>query len=66
MTIDHPSVPRCGCLVRYCEHRMRALFALAYLEGLQRHDAPQDAPAEPVRLDTPDRAPFVPLRGSRG
>lgn len=56
----------CSCLVRYCEHAMRAAFALAWLEGVQRHDAPQDEPAPPVRLDTPDRAPIVLLRGSRG
>ena len=46
---------------------LRDLYALAYLEGLQRR--PRIAPADPltrVRLDDTGRAPVVPLRPNGG
>jgi hypothetical protein len=46
---------------------LRALYALAYLEGLERR--PQIAPTDPatrVRLDDTGRAPIVPLRPAGG
>lgn len=46
--------------------RLRELYALAYIEGLQRHERPQEPPAPPVRLDTPGRAPIVRLRPAGG
>jgi hypothetical protein len=47
---------------------LRALLALSYLDGLHRKAAEEAArrPPESVRLDAPDRAPFVRLRGARG
>lgn len=46
---------------------LRALYALAFLEGLQNR--PEIAPTDPatrVRLDDTGRAPVVPLRPAGG
>lgn len=47
---------------------LRELLALAYIEELAQRAAQEDArrPADTVRLDTPDRAQFVPLTRRRG
>jgi hypothetical protein len=45
---------------------LRDLFALAYLDGLERRQAAQQRPAQRIPLDDTDRAPVVPLRPAGG
>jgi hypothetical protein len=47
---------------------LRSALALAYLDGLHRKAAEEDArrPADTVRLDTPARPATVPLRPRNG
>ena len=52
----------------YTQYALADLFAAAWRDGLQRKAREEAArrPAASVRLDTPDRAPFVPLRPTGG
>lgn len=47
---------------------LREALALAYLDGLQRKaaEAAQERAGRTIRLDTPGRAPVVPLRPTGG
>jgi hypothetical protein len=54
--------------VTYRPPPLREALALAYLDGLQRKaaEAAQERAGRTIRLDTPGRAPVVPLRPTGG